>query len=947
MLAPWKRGTSSARINATSPLRAAVAPVLAAIAWSGALGAVLVSQVGCDNEVSTNNKALYAAVDKADDKTRTPTTGEPVSAAVAQAPVENPQNAVAALPALAGYDSTKPESLGEWSTASRTLTLAQRDAISRALAAVEIEDRRAVITAMAEASRTAGASPEAQVDPLLRLATLEGAAADAIQRQVSEYEVKAARLVDDAHRLLAQIKLNNARVAELKGREPTETLANLDAQRQKIAGSAPDSVWLAGEAAAMPAGTQVDASAAKAQADLDKATENRKAQVAKATELRQQAAQLSEEANKDTGEIAYNKLVEASKLNQQATMIDLEIQKLDGQIMNAQHELQIAQARKPAIDEAVKTMELRKQQVQERWKGVQDLVAQVDAETKKVLYGTDPSSRPTGQAPEATLTKPGDTAPSSQPASPADIARITADNFLAAKLEQLNQTVTVADELRGRAADLYLEALKHLKDASEAAGTARITLKERRDLRPAKSADRGAFDSRIVFLDEARFAYRDAELRQRLAGLYADKAVGLAVRSDLRAQAVATLQTAGIEPLPEAVAALPQKQAVDEAAKKADDTFAEVGKALDPFFGTAADGGQDFSDSRPDTPRGQIAKAAVGLMTNVTFARAQMLAICGDKSSEDKLKAALGYAKGFQQKYENELPRYLPGPMLSQLGVAPTTQPSLAVAATAPAATTAPTTDPANPVFNPDGTPSTTPTPPTPPPVAAVTVPADWVQHAVPNSTYTFKAPPAWTVAAATAGIKLQSDAGDGTSLTVSAGPAPAGETLESLVTSVPAGLANVLTEFKPVSAAVVTIGGRQAVEFVYDAAIDGTPMRFLQVKYIAGAETVDVSANAPAEAFEAVAATFRQIAGTVSSPAAPAPVPAPAPAPVPAPAPAPVPAPAPAPAPPPPTDGSTAAPTDGSTPAPAPAPAPEGAPPEPAPAPPPTDGATPAPPAV
>ncbi|QOV88622.1 hypothetical protein [Humisphaera borealis] len=712
MFAPWKRGSRSALVPASSRLQSAV---FASLALTG-LGVV-----GCDTESHKADKALYAAVTKAAEKTPTRTDAEPVTTAVQKAAITDAQKAVAALTPLSAVDATKPESMGDWKAAERGLNFRQREAIATALRSIAIEDRKALIAAMDEAAKTAGTTPEAQVDPLVRLATLEAAVGDAIAREASIHEVEAARVVEEIHRLLGQVKLNNARVAAYNLRKPTAIEEDLDKKKALIAGTAPDSVWMGTDPAVMPAGSRVDAEAAKAQADLDKANEERKAAVEKATKLRQDAAGLVEEAKKDAGEVAYNKLIEASKQNQQATMLDLDIQAIDGRIMNAQHQIQVAQSRKPAIDEAVKLMEVRKQLEADRWKSVQDLVALVTAETKKVVQGEDAGGRPASIPSEATLTKPGD-GPSSRPATLAELAKINADNNVVSKLDQLRQAVAAADELYGRSSDMYQTALKHLKDARDAAKGASATLKERKGLLGPKAPDRTAFDQRMDLLDESRFAYRDAEIRQRLARVYADKAIGLAVRADLRNLAVPIIQAGGIDPAPEAVTALPQRAEVDEAVKKADTAFAEASSALDPFF-ASADGGEPplYDIQKVDSTRGVHTKAARELLINTAYARSRVLALTGDKSAPDKLTVAVEVAKAYRRDYDNALPRHAPEEILTKLGVAPTTQPTLRPATLPSAPTTAPSTEPSTgPLFNPDGTPATAPTP-TPTPATAPT----------------------------------------------------------------------------------------------------------------------------------------------------------------------------------------------------------------------------------
>ena len=107
MLAPWKRGSRSARASLRSAVSSAMIP--------GALLLVGLTQTGCDTEVAKADKALAAAVEKSAEKAvRTKTDAEPVSSQVQKATIADPQKAVAALTLLSTVDLTKPATLGDW-----------------------------------------------------------------------------------------------------------------------------------------------------------------------------------------------------------------------------------------------------------------------------------------------------------------------------------------------------------------------------------------------------------------------------------------------------------------------------------------------------------------------------------------------------------------------------------------------------------------------------------------------------------------------------------------------------------------------------------------------------------------------------------------------------------------------------------------------------------------
>ncbi|MDB5295745.1 MAG: hypothetical protein JWO31_1728, partial [Phycisphaerales bacterium] len=676
--------------TAATGARDAAGRLRAAVAGVALLGAVAALQTGCDSPASVANKALRSKVIEAGDKPGVTAKDASVAEAVGRELGGTTPPAVAdALAALGAYDPAQPDSVTDWGQKSKALTIGKKDAIARAMRSAGVEDRKAVIAKLEEAAKVEGSSPAARVDPLNRLSTARAAVADAIARDAADKEIESARQVDPALRLLAQIGLNTVRANSFKGQDPKATTDALAALKAKVAGTDATSVWAGEGEAALPAGTAIDAAAAKAQSDLDGLTAKKKESTDKATKFRQEVARLTEESKKQTGELAYASAVEAAKQAQQATAIDIEVQGLDRQILDAQGRLQIAQARKPVVEEAVKSFELRSQQAQDRWKTAQDLATQTTDASRKILNG-DGTGGSTGggkSKEEPTLTAPGATRPAAGVKyTEKDLAKISRDHYVVARVERATTAANEAEELRKQAADQYQAALADLAQAKDAAKAAVRDLQDRKPAGP--SAELTAVQAQIDLLDESQFAYADAEIHQRLARLQGDRAIGTAVRADLRAQAAATLKAAGIDPMPGPIDALPQQKDLDAEVKKADEAFAAAEAALDPFF--KSDGGADatgplFAENLKTT-RGQYSQAAGALLVNGQYARSRVLALGGDKSAGDKLTAAVSAARQYQQRYESALPAAAPAEVLAKLGVAPVALPSATRPTTAPAA---------------------------------------------------------------------------------------------------------------------------------------------------------------------------------------------------------------------------------------------------------------------
>lgn len=754
-----------------------------------AVAGLLAATAGCDNATNAANKQVRAAVAAAESPKRSIASDASVSGALSGGgagvgQVPNVEKVAESLRTLAEVNSRAPgdggtASLAAWKTEEAKLSVRQRQGLSAALRSAALADLEAARKQMQAAVDTAKAgSPEAAIDPLLRLSDLELASGDLLAQDASDRDVEAAVLVADVHRLLGQLRLSATDLDVLAAGAPTASLQALDAIKAKIAGADASADWIGTGDTALPAISKVKAKVDEAEAELKRLTGEKTDAEENVKKLQGEAAKTRAEADSATGDIGMNLGKEAAAKSEQAAQLLIKIEDVQGKIDAKQHELDVLKTREPGAVKAQEIVDKRKQSLSDRWLSAREVLRSMATDIGSLIGSPAAAGTVAPAADDATGS-------ASKPADPAKaLEAIRKGNDISAKLARIKAAVEDAERIRGLAGDQFQSALGHADDAGKNAAQTATALKGGTGL-----------DAHADLMEPGQFQVRQAIAHLRLAGLAADAVVNLAARADLRAQADASFAVAQAS-VKKADELLSQAGSADKNLSWEPDTLTKLAKLDAPLTAVTelptrnkdlvASGEKDALGRAKNqfdlaegllkqvlgetdeasigetneattqelaTVAGQSKRAALGVRANVSYARSKLLSLVGDTAGAQALaKAAVDQAKQYRGKYRQELPAGSPLEIQEKLGITPASKPSIKVdgaPATAPAAAgtpavgAAPVTPPTTPAPAAEGsgflapTPTapapTAPTPAVPTPAAPSTPPAEGATPAAPT----------------------------------------------------------------------------------------------------------------------------------------------------------------------------------------------------------------------
>lgn len=586
------------------------------------------------------------------------------------------------------------------------------------------------ITDLEKATKISGASPSAQSQARLDLAHAELRAADHLILGLSPAPGKGkqlaaegvdqieSRIVDLCTSINAQasrLQANNVSIASLKqlGLKIATAQDALTKGAAAAQGGSDSATWIAADSGAIPSQAGADAQLAALQQKIDDLTKQQADLTAQRLTAVQQAEQLRNQSETATGRKSVELFTQSSNLRKQAADLTTQLDGLAAQLTTLNQDLQVAQAQKVQLGNAIKVFAAQKDQVAANSKQTQSQILTLGQSSQGLLGVSSASTAPAADAPPS----PAATEPSV--AGPSDIAGLS---------DNMADLTSKADALRGKAIEYLQAAVKDYEQSGIASKNLTAAYANRLSLPDAHGYPQASAWQRLLEVHNAS----DAKLQQaqawlRLARVYADWAATCAAQSTA-AKAVQKAVDAGNLLLDgyDVKLAVPQSlnpttldAAFSSAHDKAEDAYDRADKLLHDVIGAPAT--NPLTKSARDTAR--------ALQVVADYGRSQFEAAVGDSVNSSKW---LNDAKRSRDAMvADNIP--LPSPLPLEIGltptvsstfdISPTTGPTSApttLPTTSPLTATAPTTEtttfgdttntkPGSPATQPEAAPSTEP----------------------------------------------------------------------------------------------------------------------------------------------------------------------------------------------------------------------------------------------